>query len=196
MIPIYNLSWCSSIIRRGRGKGEQLEWVLNQHRVSWTFCPGTSLSAARGGIIQRTQGFVLRSSACPSSAPITRAFHFPALHRLLGTGTNVSLCVTAMPCVPAVVVHLCLCPAASSQPRGAAPVFGVVHRHRGTIPASSPGWGQAARRDSLLSLYEQKVGCNPLHMNCKVIKNLTDVLDTEGWYFAKLGALVCCNKLQ
>lgn len=83
-----------------------------------------------------------------------------------------------------------LCPCCSSAPlfvsssfltaqRSSSSVW-CCHRHRGTIPASSPGWGQAARRDSLPSFYEQKVGCSPLHMNCKVIKNLTDVLDIEG----------------
>lgn len=46
------------------------------------------------------------------------------------------------------------------------------------------------------SFYEQKVGCSPLHMNCKVIKNLSDFLDTEGKYFEKLRGLVGCNQLN
>lgn len=76
-------------------------------------------------------------------------------------------------------------------------MVGVVHRHRGIIPASdSSGWGETAERHSLPSFYEQKVRCTPLHMNCKVIENLTDFLDTEAKYFEKLRGLVCCNQLN
>lgn len=74
-------------------------------------------------------------------------------------------------------------------------MLGVVHRGI-ILPSPSSGWAETAKRDSLPSFYEQKAGCSPLHMNCKVIKNLTDFSDTDGKYFEKFRGLVCCNQLN